>query len=240
MQIFTFFDTGSRGEPQRRKSASSPAIASHRCVIPATAGPQQTCHRTLLPAGERMPASASALAHAQWWACLHGGVIVVHGDEEVAVLASGDVFVPHSGDTLALQAVIDSVLVVVAAPLPRIGWHAEGHTGVDATVGEFIAIDPGEADWAQRLQSRGLLWGVCHHGTLGLQWRDARGASELHTTYLHPGMAFAPTADDDYCIDAMMPGAGLLCCVRPPRAVLTLNSTMRTAQDPPAGWHEAA
>jgi hypothetical protein len=49
---------------------------------------------------------------------------------------------------------------------------------------------------------------------LNLQWRGGASGGEVQSTYLQPGMAFAPEPDDDYCIDAMLSGAGLLCCMQ--------------------------
>ena len=140
----------------------------------------------------------------EWWACLPGGVRVLDGESERAALAGGDIHTLERGGTVEVQAVVDSVVV---RAIPHDGRRGAGSA-------EFIAIDAGEAEWAQQLQARGLAWAACHRGVLCLQWRASARREEVQTTYLQPGMAFAPEPGDDYCIDAMLSGAGLLCCMQ--------------------------
>lgn len=209
MQIFSSSDARVRSAAPCGKSTTTPGIDHRLCVIPATAGLGHTSGYVYLSAAARSPVATPE--HVQWWACLQGGVRVLDGDEEFAMLASGDVLVPPERP-LALQAAIDSVLVRAVA-LPQTDDKAEDHAA-DTVAAEFIALEPGEPDWAQRFHARGLLWAVCHHGTLCLQWRDKRRSGKPRMLYVRPGMAFAPAPGDDYCIDAMMPGTGLLCCMR--------------------------
>lgn len=228
MQLFTLLDARTRGELPRRSSVFSSHASCHLCVIPATAGLGHVCDYVQLGAGECLPLSAPD--HAGWWACLEGGVRVLDGEAECAVLASGDVLASDADSPSHLQAMVGSVLVCTMS----------SRSGDAAGSGEFVALEPGEADWAQRFQARGLVWAACHHGNLCLQWRNGGSAAEIHTTYLQPGMAFAPEPGDDYCIDAMVPGSGLLCCLRPARTVIALAPTARAAQDPPRLYAVAA
>ncbi|MBV8272932.1 MAG: hypothetical protein JO067_11745 [Cupriavidus sp.] len=206
MRIFTFFDACLRGDSPRHQPATTPGIAHCLCVIPATAGFGHRCEYVHLCAGDRHPAATSD--QPEWWACMQGGLLVVDSETELAVLASGDVHTPEAGRAVEVQAVVDSVLV---RAVPEAGAGSAG-------TAEFVAIDAGEADWAQQLHARGLNWAVCHHGALSLQWRASVRPDEVRTTYLQPGMAFAPEPGDDYCIDAILSGAGLLCCLQPPPA----------------------
>jgi len=203
MQIFSFFDAQLRGAMPPLPDSPDLGIGLQLCVIPATAGLGHACDHVFLRAGDMqcgfMP------PRPEWWACLRGGLRVLSDGRELAALAGGDVFTPQPGQPVTLQAVLDSVLV-------RAVPHADGHPGVPG----FIAIEPGEPDWAQLLHAHGTMWAACYRGTLCLQWRAMRGPSEVSAAYLQPGMAFAPDHDDDYCIDAMVPGAGLLCCAQSP------------------------
>jgi len=207
MRIFTFFDAHLRGDSPRLQTATMPGIGHCLCVIPAAAGFGHRCDYVRLCAGDRHPATISN--QPEWWACMQGGVLVMDGETELAVLACGDVHTPEAGRAVEVQAVVDSVLVRTS---PEIGADSADSAGM----AEFVAMNAGEAEWAQQLHARGLTWAVCHHGALCLQWRASQQPDAVHTVHLHPGMAFAPESGDDYCIDAMLSGAGLLCCMQPP------------------------
>jgi len=211
MQIFTTAEARPGVGISPRKPEAGFGIDSHLCVIPATADLGSSAGRVRLRAAARHPVPANGDSH--WWACLEGGVQVFDGSAECAMLASGDVFAPPAGPELTFQAVVDSVLVRVADIASHHGGPALPSSG------EFIALEPGQPDWARRFAARGLIWAACHHGVLCLQWREARDPDALHAAWLRPGMAFAPASDDDYCIDAIDTGAGLLCCLRPRRVV---------------------
>ncbi|WP_130390624.1 hypothetical protein [Cupriavidus agavae] len=161
----------------------------------------------------------------QWWACQHGGVRVLDGEAELAILASGDAFVAQPGREYVVQAVLDSIVVRTIA-LQRCMHDPDA-----AGMGEFVALEPGEADWGLRLQARGLYWAHCHHGAMCLQWRDDTMPDGPRTILLQPGMSFAPGAGEDFCVDALLPGASLLCCMRLPEP---------TPSRQPASWHQAA
>jgi hypothetical protein len=206
MRIFTFFHVHQRGQLPNLKRASTNGAGQRLRVVPATAGLGHSCDYLHLLAGERYPVTVAG--EPGWWACLQGGLRVLDGDSERAVLACGDIHTPDAHRIVELQAVVDSVLVR-AIPQPAEAVPA------DAGVAEFITIDTGEAEWAQQLHARGLVWGLCHRGVLSLQWRSGGCPDEARSTYLQPGMAFAPAPDDDFCIDAMPSGAGLLCCMQP-------------------------
>ena len=205
MRIYTFFHPHQRGDLPHLKTATTNGFGHCLCVIPTTAGLGHSCDYIHLHAGDRYPVTVAG--HPEWWACLQGGLRVLDGDAERAVLACGDIHTPKVHQAVELQAVVDSVLV---RAIPQAG--EAGHCNAGAA--EFIAIDAGEAEWAQHLHARGLVWGVCHRGVLNLQWRGGASGGEVQSTYLQPGMAFAPEPDDDYCIDAMLSGAGLLCCMQ--------------------------
>ncbi|SDD25386.1 hypothetical protein SAMN05216345_107158 [Cupriavidus sp. YR651] len=201
MQIFSFSDAQMRGAMPPHPSTPDLRVGFQLCVIPATAGLGHTCDYVFLRAGDLQPTFVTG--RPEWWACLRGGVRILAGDRELALLGGGDVHTPAPAHPVEMQAVLDSILV---RAVPR----ADGAAGVV----DFVEIAPGEPDWAQQLQARGLMWAVCHRGALCLQWRPSRPGAEVHTAYLQPGMAFAPDSHDDFCIDALMPGAGLLCCTR--------------------------
>lgn len=203
MQIFSFFDAGLCGATPPLPDFPDLSVGLQLCVIPATAGLGHACHHVFLRAGDMQSGIVSAPA--EWWGCLRGGLRVLSAGQELAALAGGDVFTPQSGQPVMLQAVLDSVLV---RTVPQAG----SRPGTPS----FVVIEPGEPDWAQRLHAHDTIWATCYRGTLCLQWRATRGTAGVRTVYLQPGMAFAPERYDDYCIDAMVPGAGLLCCARSP------------------------
>ncbi|MEN7531320.1 MULTISPECIES: hypothetical protein [unclassified Cupriavidus] len=148
------------------------------------------------------------LERPQWLACMQGGVRVLDGGLELAVLTSGDVFVPEPGRSLVLHTVVDSVIGRTIALKRRIAEEDVSGRG------EFLAIEPGEPNWAQHFDAVGLCWAACHHGALSLQWRDPTMPDGLATILLQAGMSFAPAPGEEYCIDALLPGTGLLCCHR--------------------------
>lgn len=205
MQIFSSFDAQLRGATPPVPDSPELNVGLQLCVIPATAGLGHGCDHVFLRAGDMQSGIVSA--RPGWWACLRGGLRVLAAGQELAALAGGDVFMPQPGQPVTLQAVLDSVLVH-AVPQPG----SEDRPGTPS----FVVIEPGEPDWAQRLRAHGTVWGACYRGTLCLQWRTTRGAAGVRTVYLQPGMAFAPGRYDDYCLDAMVPDAGLLCCARSP------------------------
>lgn len=220
MQFFTFFDARVHRDLPGAMATADTRVVSPICVIPATAGLGLACHHAVLPAAQRYPLALAQQASPQWWACLDGGVRVIADGREVALLTGGDIFVPQPGLHMEMETVLDSVLVSTVAQSLNAPSRGAGF-------GEFAALGPDEADWGERLHACGLVWAACHHGALCLQWRNKDHPAELHTDYLPPGTAFAPSPGDDYCIDALSPATGLLCCTRPPGGLTSALAVRR-------------
>ncbi len=216
MQIFSLFEAAMHAAVPAQKLSSDLLIGFHARVIPWAAGLGSVCDYVFLRGGEVQ--SRFCAGRSEHWACLRGGIRVSAPGRDAVLLGGGDVFTPWPRQSAMVQALLDSVLIRMvpdrAAPLPDGELAGSGEDPGEAPYAAFAALHAGDAGWACRLGLEGLRWAACHGGTLRLQWWPAQRDGVVREAYLQPGAAYAPDPDEDYCIDALSPSAGLFCCVQ--------------------------
>lgn len=217
MQIFSLFSATMRSAAPAQPCSTDLLIGFQTRLIPWSAGVGSVCDYVFLRAGEVQPLFVPESA--ERWACLNGGIRVGASEAGAMLLSGGDIFSPCPGQPVTVQALLDTVLIrMVPERAPAAAVGSDGKPAQLEIVEEegpyaaFVALHAGDTGWARRLGAEGLRWAVCHAGTLRLQWWPAQDAGALHEAYLQPGSAYAPDPGEHYCIDALLPAAGLLCC----------------------------
>lgn len=221
MQIFSLFAATMRGAGLSKPCSSDLLIGFQARLIPWSAGLGSICDYVFLRAGEVQPMFVPESA--ERWACLRGGVRVGASGSGAMLLSGGDIFSPCPGQPVAVQALLDTMLIrMVPQRAPAAAAWPDGVPAQpeivedDGPYAAFVALHAGDTGWGRRLGAEGVRWGVCHVGTLRLQWWPAQDGGALQEAYLQPGSAYAPDPGEHYCIDALLPTAGLLCCAHQP------------------------
>lgn len=237
MQIYSLFDAPMRSVSRDRAASADLHIGTHSRLLPACAGPGNTCDFVFLPAGQSQRAFAAT--RGEWWACLRGGIHIAAPGHGAVLIGCADMFAPMPGMPMRVRAVLDSILVRVvpdnssgygdATPFEDTLLQGElscSALGCVATmrddVSDELALVYGgtrpapvmRAGFAQLpagecVQVGGLRWALCHCGVLCLRWSQG---GEKHLKFIQTGTLFVPDPHELYSLEALLPATGLLFC----------------------------
>ncbi len=237
MQIYSLFDAPMRSFSSGRAVSADLHIGFQSSLLPAGAGPGSICDYVFLQAGQSQRVFMAR--RGEWWACLRGGIRIASAGHDAVLIGCADMFAPMPGLPMQLHVALDSILVRVVPDDSAADGDASafedtllqgdvshGALGRVATMRndssddlEFArggtwagpGVRAGFAQWpaGQCLQAGSVRWALCHRGALCLRWWQD---GEIYLNFMQPGTLFVPGSHESYCLEALLPATGMLCC----------------------------